>query len=614
MVKARRSHDLFTPAFPKWDGLKSWMEDNYTLPSSNAISGGQKIKLTARQDGIAEAFDDPSVEIIVMILPAQTEGKSEIMTGMALCVADTRPANQIFCFDGDERNNRLRREKLNPVLKRNKRLARRFAKKNSKTMANNKHTLEYVGGALEFITAGSEGSSRSATVRYLYLDELAVYPSDDVLDNLKSRDSSFASNSKVVMASTPGSTINCKITAEYVQTNMCQWWMPCPHNGGQPMDDWHWFVPDWDCVQVEWGVAADLIGEEWQELVDLGVIKVPDDPVALAFTFWCPVCGSEIADANRIEWTERGEWRPQQPWITDKVGFHMTGFASSLRTLIMLCKDFNKQDERGFTKNVLAKPYQEVTKDALDPEKLDIWRVDPPGPYADLRTAAVDVQGNRLVYQVVDWFLGDRGYILVQETITRRPHEEGEAEQEAGFVEYEEFVELDGALKYWAPDITFVDGGAWQSYVVKGVDTLTGFNRRGRLPETSGTLIIKGAGDKDGFDTKNPSPLWRKAQTGELDLILGSNEGKMNVRDMLEMAMVTADRRHCPADLLKELTSERLQIKTDLRRNSRPRYEWYRIRANEAWDLLNYNFIAQRYATDGVGLDHPQEPVNVRGG
>ena len=426
MVTRRRA--TFTSAFPEWNTLKEWGEANYTLPASNAVRGGQLIKLTPRQDGIAAAFDDPAVKEIVLILPAQTEGKTEIMTMASLYVADTRPANQLFCFDGDERNDRMRREKMDPVLDRNPRLASKFAKKNSKTMKNNKEGLQYIGGMLTFITAGSEGKTRNATARYIYIDELAVYPNDEVVDNLMARDSSFRSNSKIMYCSTPGSTINCKITAQYERTNMCRWWMPCPHNEGQPVDDWHWFIPGWDCVQIIWG---------------------PEVPAgrrrkALAFTFWCPVCGSAISDAERMEWTDRGEWRAENPHITESVGFQMSGFASSLRTLEMLCADYNKQTEDGFTKNVLAEPVKVVIKDELDADKLSlvIW-APPPAAVSDLRTAAIDVQANRLVYQVMDWYGGDRGYILVQGNIIRRPHIEDDDDDFGGYVEYEEWLDVE---------------------------------------------------------------------------------------------------------------------------------------------------------------------------
>ena len=74
-------------------------------------------------------------------------------------------------------------------------------------------------------------------------------------------------------------------------------------------------------------------------------------------------------------------------------------------------------------------------------------------------------------------------------------------------------------------------------------------------------------------------------------------------RDLLAEGLITADPANCPADLVMELTAERLQAKLDVRNTTRRYYEWHKIRANEAWDLLNYNFLMQRFYTQGEGFD-----------
>jgi phage terminase large subunit GpA-like protein len=224
--------------------------------------------------------------------------------------------------------------------------------------------------------------------RYLLLDEIDGYPADvdkegDPVGLAEARQRTFARR-KTIKASTPTIAGASAIEAAYSATDQRRYFVPCPHCGEYQVLEFRRLT--------------------WTKL------KLPPEKAV----YLCAHCEGRIEERHKTAMLEHGEWRATAPSADPKIrGYHLNALYCPVGWLswgqiakqwVKVHKDSDKL--RVFTNTVLAETWHEKG-DAPEwrplydrRENYEIGTIPKGGLFL---TAGVDVQKDRLIYEVVAW-------------------------------------------------------------------------------------------------------------------------------------------------------------------------------------------------------------------
>ena len=255
----------------------------------------------------------------------------------------------------------------------------------SRDSGNTVLAKEYPGGILVMTGANSAKGLRSMSARYLFLDEVDGYPGDvdgegEPCDLAMARTSNYAQRKKIFIVSTPVLSGKSRIERFYNESDMRQWWMPCPFCA---------------CSQV---LRFEQL--RWPK-------HNPD-----AAHYMCEGCGRSIPNHAKNWMLPRGGWKPQQVGGDDRVhGYHLSSLNSPVGWLSwgQIAKKYeeagtDREKLQVFQNTILGQPWTDVGE-VPDTDRLyerretyDIGRV----PHGGLLlVAGVDVQLKRLEVEIV---------------------------------------------------------------------------------------------------------------------------------------------------------------------------------------------------------------------
>ncbi len=251
--------------------------------------------------------------------------------------------------------------------------------------------VEYQGGHAALAYAETPATLRSMPMRYVFGDEIDAWPDDpggegDPLELAEARTSTF-SRSKLFWCSTPTIEGQSKIAKKFEDGDRCYYHVPCP-----------------DCDHFQKLVWGNLKYErdDNKNLID-GTVR-----------YSCCECGSLIEEWQKTEMLAEGKWVPTRKSPDPKMrSFHLSSlyapvgwrkWADLVRRYIRALSDPKRM--KSFVNLCLGETWKEIG-DAPDWERLynrrEHYEIGTVPNGVVFLTMGVDVQGDRIEYEVVGW-------------------------------------------------------------------------------------------------------------------------------------------------------------------------------------------------------------------
>ncbi len=409
--------------------VSDWSDKFRMLPSSSAEGGRWKTSRVPYAKDIMDAFTQPKIHRVVAMLASQLS-KTESMLNIIGRFAHLDPCNIMMIQPTIEMAEDISKDRLTRMVEDTKVLQEIFSRDKSQTILSK----QFKGGRLVLAGANSPAGLASRPIRILLCDEVDRFPESAGLEgdpvNLAAKRTSSYWNYCIGLFSTPTIKNHSRIEQEFLLGTQEYWSYKCPNCGEFFQLDYRQFVT----VEGEIKFRCKDCGYEFTEreiksTEQKYIVKNPDALEKGIRSFWVNAFSSPWLSWQQIfqEWTEaRGK-----PAL-EKVVMN-TRFAESYE----VAKDSSLADESAYLKS-------RIEYGAELPEGVLIL------------TAAVDVQANRLEFEICGWGAGEVRYGILRDIIQGNP------------AQYSTWQDLDAVLdrQYYFADgrslkvaRTFIDSG-----------------------------------------------------------------------------------------------------------------------------------------------------------
>jgi phage terminase large subunit GpA-like protein len=369
------------------------------------------------QDALSSAA---SYQRIIVMKGAQL-GLTEAGLNWLGYLMDNDPCPILAVMPTDSTMRRNSKTRIEPMIEATPRLRDKIlvgAKRDSQTMFEK----SFEGGILLMCGANSPSNLASQPVRALFLDEVDRYPADAGGEGspeqlAEARTRTFARR-KIFKISTPVTKGESAIEREYELTDQREYHVPCP----------------------ECGTMQTLVFEQLRYTYDA------KQKAARDAHYECAHCGHHIPEHKKPEMLSAGEWIASAPEKSSPVmiGFYINSLYSPYGWFSW--DEIATQYERAigdnlkmkvFTNTTLGLPFAESGEvpswEALYNRRETYAKGKPPKGVVML-TCGVDVQKNRLEYQVVGWGRNDESWVVDWDRIPGDPAEAATWEKLAAVV------------------------------------------------------------------------------------------------------------------------------------------------------------------------------------
>lgn len=564
--------------------IDQWADKYRILSSkSSAEPGKWNTDRAPYQRGIMQAISDSKTEIIVLKMGAQV-GKTEISLNTLGYFIDYLPSSIMYLMPTKEFAQEFASTRFMDMVRSTPRLRNKIIEE--ETGRDTKKIKEFSGGYVVFTGSGSASELASRPIRVILADEVdrfekSVGNEGDAVELAMKRTQTFKGSRKIVLVSTPTIKDDSKIDSMFQIGTQESFYVPCPKCGCYQKFMWKNF--DFETCGIK-----------------------------------CEECG-EISD--EISWKKNrmhGEWLAENPDVKDKDGnvnlkirsFHLNEFYSSWSDWKDIKANFlrskgNIEMMKVFTNTVLAETFEEK-EDTLDWQKIfnkrEFYYCEVP-ENVNVLTAGVDVQDNRLEYEIVGWAKEEECFGIKYGTIYGNPGETFVWDELDDILDKEYSYKNGEKIKILC---TCIDsGGHFTSEVYSFVKTRE--HRR--------VFAIKGmAGTRE--IVSKPS----RNNKGNIALFpIGVDSGKDTIFSRLQIETVGKYYCHFPLEeekgydevYFKGLTSEK---KVNVVKKGIRKKEWKLIngRRNEPLDLRNYAFAALRIANPNLEKRYSVENIGTK--
>lgn len=381
--------------------LSEWADAYFYLSAESAAEPGRWHTLPY-QRGILDAITDPTVERVTVMKSARV-GYTKCMNACVAYHIHQDPCPILVVQPSIEDAEGYSKEEIAPMLRDVPVLAGLVQESSVKTSAQTILHKTFPGGLLSMVGANSGRGFRRVSRRVVIFDEVDGYPASAGAEGdqikLGEKRSEYYHNRKIVAGSTPLVAGASRIEELFLSGDQRRYFVPCPH-----------------CSHMDF-----LRFSARDDDIELGghVMRWPTDQPMGAY-FLCKECGRQIDEEHKLAMITAGEWRAGKPSAEATrrhESFHIWA-AYSLSPNATWGQIASEHIEakrrpetlRTFYNTVLGETWKE-RGEAPDWELLYQRRegyaigsipVDPL-----VVTCGVDVQKNRLIYEVVAW-LGDK--------------------------------------------------------------------------------------------------------------------------------------------------------------------------------------------------------------
>lgn len=376
--------EMVKMAAPPPDLTISQWADRYRMlsPESSAEPGRWRTDRAPYQKEIMDAISDPKTETVVLMTSAQV-GKTEIILNAIGYYMDYDPAPILQVQPTEAMAETFSKDRLSPMLRDSPSIKEKVNDAKSRDSNNTIFHKKFPGGHITMIGANAPSQLASRPIRIVLFDEVDRFPmsagseGDPVL--LATKRTTAFWNRKIVMVSTPTIKGISRIEMEYENSTQERWNLQCPECGEyQPL--------------------------EWEPLK----FEFDDEENVKIIGYSCREC-SALNDENTWK-KQKGKWIAGNPSRKQKRGFHLNELASPWKRWEDIVKDFLDAKKSSETLKVWVntsmgrtwEEYGELDMDELLAKRREMYNCEVPLPVVCL-TAAVDVQDNRLEYEIVGW-------------------------------------------------------------------------------------------------------------------------------------------------------------------------------------------------------------------
>jgi len=380
---------------PRLD-LSVWADEKYVLPVGDPNAG--RWHSLPYQRGILDAISDPAIERVTWMKSARVGYTKCFCAAVGYFIEhDPCPILVVQPTEGDAEKHS--KEDLAPMLAEVPVLRGLVADAKTRDSSNTILYKVFKGGSLLLVGANSPRGFRRTSRRVVIFDEVDGYPESaggegDPIE-LGIRRSEYYWNRKILLGSTPKIAGRSAIERQFIAGDQRRYYVPCPSCG------------------------------EYQVL-RFPNLKWPKDRPERAYMV-CQANGCVIEHAAKREMVEAGQWRAEQPaHFTEHnrhASFHLwAGYSYSPNaTWGQLAAEFVTATAGGpetlktFVNTVLGETWQD-RGEAPDWERLmrrkEAYAIGTAPAGALFLTAGVDVQKDRVVYEVVGWGRGKRSWSI----------------------------------------------------------------------------------------------------------------------------------------------------------------------------------------------------------
>jgi phage terminase large subunit GpA-like protein len=383
--------------------LSDWAERYFYLSPESSAEPGRWRTIPYQRD-IMNAFTDPTITRVSVMKSARV-GWSKIINACAGYYIHQDPCPIMIVQPTIEDAQGYSKEEIAPMLRDCPALAAIVPEPKTRDSDNTILAKRFPGGSLTIIGANSARGFRRVSRKVVLFDETDGYPpsagSEGDQIQLGIRRTEYYWDRKIGDGSTPTDAGRSRIESAFYQGDQRRFYVPCPHCG------------------------------EFQVLV-FKHLRWPRNKPELA-AYYCIQCGAEIQHAQKFEMVRAGEWRPgphaQFPDAPPPLPFHghasfhiWAGYSFSPNaTWAQLAKEFTDANHRGaehlktFINTALGEPWQD-RGEAPDWERLyqrrDSYAFGTCPLGVLFLTVGVDVQKDRLIFEVVGWGRDKRSWSI----------------------------------------------------------------------------------------------------------------------------------------------------------------------------------------------------------
>lgn len=385
---ASRMLQLFKP--PERMKVWQWADENRTLTSeSSAEPGKWRTERTPYMVPIYEAFTDPRTEKMFIKSSAQT-AKSEVLINCFGYAVDKDPGPALWIGPRVEDVEDFSKERITGAIRNTPSLARKFGKEKSRDKSNTILKKSFPGGSLSMVGTNAPAGLRSKPIRYIFGDEwdawaVSAGEEGDPFKLAEARTITFF-NRKIVIVSTPTRKEDSPIDKAFKSGTQEEWRLQCPNCG-----EYHYI----ELKDIDYKVTETEEDGEKTHVVE-------------EVQWRCPDCGFTHSEAAMKR--QPGKMVAQNPTAAEKGirSFRLSGWISPWLTWGKIVTDYlNAGDDPRRLQvvyNTLLGEVYEYRGELEDEETMMERREPYPAELPDgvlLLTCGVDVQANRLEYEVV---------------------------------------------------------------------------------------------------------------------------------------------------------------------------------------------------------------------
>ncbi|MDO5397456.1 MAG: phage terminase large subunit family protein [bacterium] len=371
--------------------VSQWAEKHRRLDESSAMPGPWKNYITPYLIGIMDAFNDPYIEHINFVKSTQVGGTEALINATGWIIMEN-PSPTMIVYPTDDLAKDISNDKLKPAYRLIPEMAEIF-----KEAKSNEMNLKFRGMNLYLRSGGSPSKLASKAIRYLFFDEIdkmngASKKEGSPFNLATERTKTFKYSRKIYTCSTP--TIKDNYVWRFHETadEQREYFVPCPNCG--------------EYITLRWSDVKFDNGEDMTISARAATAK-----------YFCHACGAEIRNGDKLKMLMNGEWRDVKQVNEGRahsVSFHINALYSHFVTWEDMAKEFIKSKNdpdalQNFVNSWLGEPWEDINT-SLKPEMV-FWRqsTEERGIVPDwglFITAGVDVQRDRVYYDIVAWGRG----------------------------------------------------------------------------------------------------------------------------------------------------------------------------------------------------------------
>lgn len=374
-------HDALQAAIPDGgDTVSRWAETcRYVSEERSARPGKWSNELVPFLVEIMDSFSQADVREIVFQKSSQVAGTEFIVNCIGYRI-DRDPGPMMYIAEQETKARAFTEEALDPTIMATPVLRQRVFDVGQKTSNNNQQVKRFTGGRLNIGWASSPAQLSSRPARDVFCDEVDAFEATSEGNPVKlaeARTKTFNETKKIVMVSSPRNAETSIIEPRYLLGDQREYYVPCPQCSEYQTLKW---------ANVKW-----------------------EDGEPESAYMVCEVNGCIIENDDKPEMLERGRWI---------AGADFKGIASF--KISELYSPFTSWGDMA-TDFLVAKKHTDTLKVFVNTRLGETWKEEEQIDYLDLQlhkeeygdvevpdgvlvlTAGVDVQIDRLEYEIVGW-------------------------------------------------------------------------------------------------------------------------------------------------------------------------------------------------------------------